>query len=147
MNEEKAFLGRGWAFPPTFEKESGNVAMVEGIEDINQSLGIILSTSLGERVMLPDFGCNLSDFQFEPINSSFLAFIKDLVRTSILYYEPRIRVENIEVNESNDSDVNEGLLLISVDYFVRNTNSRFNFVFPFFRNETVQNILDITQQS
>ena len=64
MPEEKAFLGRGWAFPPTFEKVTspgdgttdGRVAMVSQEEDINQSLHILLSTSLGERVLQPEYG-------------------------------------------------------------------------------------------
>lgn len=146
MNGNEDYLGRGWAFPPTFNKQSREAVLVKGVEDINQSLGILLATSLGERIMQPEFGCNLSDFQFEPINSAFVAFVKDLVRTAILYYEPRIRADRVEVTESTDPGVNEGLFLIKVSYTVRNTNSRFNFVFPFFRNEAVQNILDITQQ-
>ena len=53
MNNEPAFLGRGWSFPPSFDHTTGQIRLVEGIEDINQSLEILLSTSLGERVMQP----------------------------------------------------------------------------------------------
>ena len=143
--EQQSFLGRGWTFPPSFNKESGHTNMVEDVEDINQSLTILLSTSLGERIMLPEYGCNLRDFQFEPINASFVAFIKDLVRTAIIYYEPRILVENVEVTESTAAETYDGLLFISVDYTVRSTNSRFNFVFPFYQNEAVQEIATLTQ--
>ena len=143
--EQQSFLGRGWTFPPSFNKESGHTNMVEDVEDINQSLTILLSTSLGERIMLPEYGCNLRDFQFEPINASFVAFIKDLVRTASIYYEPRILVENVEVTESTAAETYDGLLFISVDYTVRSTNSRFNFVFPFYQNEAVQEIATLTQ--
>ena len=146
MEEDKQFLGRGWAFPPTFDKNSGSPQLVGGVEDINQSLEILLSTSLGERIMQPEYGCNLRDFLFEPMNSSFIAFIKDLVTTAILYYEPRITVENVDVSSPTEQAMNEGLMLIDVEYVIRNTNSRFNFVFPFFESEAVQNILDLTQQ-
>ena len=88
--------------------------------------------------MLPEYGCNLRDFQFEPINASFVAFIKDLVRTAIIYYEPRILVENVEVTESTAAETYDGLLFISVDYTVRSTNSRFNFVYPFYLTEGTQ---------
>ncbi len=144
--EQQSFLGRGWAFPPSFNKNSGTTSMVEEVDDINQSLEILLSTSLGERILQPEYGCNLSDFQFEPINANFVALIKDLVKTAILYYEPRINVENIDITESTDQEVIEGILFISVDYIVRSTNSRFNFVFPFYQNEAVQELTSLTQQ-
>ena len=148
MPEEKAFLGRGWAFPPTFGKNNigsttekrGRVAMVSAQEDINQSLHILLSTSLGERVLQPDYGCNLLDFQFEPLNASLVGFIKNLVETAILYYEARIDVLTVDVSEDTGPEAVEGRLLIAVEYVIRGTNSRFNFVFPFYTNEGVQNI-------
>ena len=123
------FLGRGWAFPPIFEAATGTLNMVEGKDDIQQSLGIILSTSLGERVMRPQFGCNLKTFQFEPINSGFMAYMRDLVYKALLIHEPRIRVDDIRI--LTDSVI-EGKLLITVDYAVRTTNSRFNFVYDYY---------------
>jgi uncharacterized protein len=123
------FLGRGWAFPPVFDKETLSVNMVAGVEDIRQSLNIILSTSLGERIMRPDFGCNLKDYQFEPLNSNLVGFIRDTVLNALIYHEPRIRVDNIDVNAD---DQIEGRLMIVVDYRVRSTNSRFNFVYDFY---------------
>jgi uncharacterized protein len=123
------FLGRGWAFPPAFDKTSAGIDMVEGREDINQSLHIILSTSLGERVMRPMFGCNLKDFQFEAMNGSFIGFMRDMIFNALLFHEPRIRVDSVEVNMDNQI---EGKLLITVHYTVRITNSRFNFVYDFY---------------
>jgi uncharacterized protein len=131
------FLGRGWAFPPVFYKVSdrrsstvkGTVEMVEGREDINQSLGIILSTSLGERVFRPDFGCNLKDFQFEPMNSGFLGYLKDVVMNALLFHEARILVNDVSINQDNQI---EGKLLITVLYTVRSTNALFNFVYDFY---------------
>lgn len=123
------FLGRGWAFPPSFDAEIGGILLVEAQEDIQQSIGILLSTALGERVMRPDFGCNLKVFQFEPMNSGFLAYMRDLVYKALVLHEPRIRVDNIQI--SSDEQL-EGKLLIIIDYFIRNTNSRNNFVYDFY---------------
>ncbi|WP_421795242.1 GPW/gp25 family protein [Haliscomenobacter sp.] len=123
------FLGRGWAFPPSFDAEIGGIQLVEAQEDIQQSIGILLSTALGERVMRPDFGCNLKVFQFEPMNSGFLAYMRDLVYKALVLHEPRIRVDNIQI--SSDEQL-EGKLLIIIDYFIRNTNSRNNFVYDFY---------------
>ena len=56
-----SFLGTGWKFPPEFNNQTGTVEMVSDYTDIKESLDILLSTSLGERVMQPDYGCNLND--------------------------------------------------------------------------------------
>jgi len=135
--KERTFLGQGWSFPPTFNAARGEVTLVEGIEDINQSLHILLSTSLGERVMQPEYGCNLSDYQFEPLNATMIGFIRDLVTKAILYYEPRIQLKNVFVIQSDGQEAIEGRVEITVDYLVRTTNSRYNFVYDFYLKEGV----------
>ena len=141
MQNENKFLGTGWSFPPTFQASSGEVILVEGIKDINESLHILLSTSLGERIMQPEYGCNLKDYQFEPLNSTTIGFIRDLVATAILYYESRIEVENINVTQDNSQDAIEGRVEISVDYIVLSTNSRYNYVYNFYIKEGVEPII------
>jgi phage baseplate assembly protein W len=133
-----SFLGTGWAFPPAFNKEAGNVEMVSDEQDIKQSLDILLSTSLGERVMQPKYGCNLNDYLFEDLNSSTIGYIKDRVANSILYYEPRITVEKIEVTGDDSADLLEGRFTIIVEYTIPGTNSRFNYVYDFYKNEALK---------
>lgn len=141
MLEREKFLGRGWAFPPSFRRTrtgTSGVELVEAREDIEQSLHILLSTSLGERIMRPEYGCNLSDFQFEPPNASVVGFIRDLVSTAIIYNEPRIRVDRIAVHQPIGQDALDGKLQIEIDYAIRTTNSRFNLVFDFYLNEGIK---------
>lgn len=135
-----SFLGTGWAFPPEFNRESGTVEMVSDEEDIKQSLNILLSTSLGERVMQPKYGCNLSDYLFEGLSSSTIGYIKERVANSILYYEPRIVVEKIDVTSDDSTDLLEGKFTITVDYSIPGTNSRFNYVYDFYKNEALKQI-------
>lgn len=134
MNQEKDFLGTGWSFPPAFER-GGGAAMVSAREDIEQSLGILLSTSLGERVLQPTYGCNLTDYQFAEMDASFVGLLRDMIATAILYHEPRIRVEQIEVDD--DTSSLEGKVVLTITYHIRATNSRFNFVYDFYRTEGV----------
>lgn len=101
-------------------------------EDIRKSLEILLSTRPGERVMRPNFGCDLSSLSFEPITSSLKSFIKDLIKTSILYHEPRITVEDVILNADQ---AQEGKIVITIEYIVRTTNTRTNFVYPFYTQE------------
>ena len=134
MSEQQSFLGKGWSFPPTFSKSAKGVEMLEDNDDIQSSLEILLSTRLGERIIHPKYGCALDELQFEPLTTTMKTYIKDLIETAILYYEPRIDVSKIELEESD----NEGLLEIKIDYKVRTTNSRYNFVYPFYKNEGIK---------
>ena len=128
----KSFLGTGWGFPPTFSNKTLQVEMLSDEADIQSSLEILLSTRQGERVMLPGYGCNLDEMLFEPLTTTFKTYMKDLINTAILYYEPRISVNKIDIDDTGEL---EGKIIISIDYTVKSTNSRFNFVYPFYKNE------------
>lgn len=132
MKIEESFLGIGWSFPPEFNKETKSIQMVSAIEDINQSLHILLNTKLGERIMLPNYGSSLSDFVFEGLNMSTRTYIVDRVKMAILYNERRIEMDKIDFDQSR---IQEGEVLMIVHYTVRLTNSRGNMVYPFYINE------------
>lgn len=133
-----SILGTGWAFPPEFNRDDGNVEMVSAEKDINQSLNILLSTTLHERVMQPRYGCNLEGYVFNPLNASVIGFIRDLVTNAILFYEPRIVAERIEVVPLNADQANSGNFVIEIDYSIPGTNSRFNYVYDYYLNEALQ---------
>jgi phage baseplate assembly protein W len=132
MADDQSFLGRGWSFPPAFSRGGAEVEMVSGAEDIRQSLGILLSTRLGERLMQDEFGCDLQHVLFEEIDQGLVNTLTALVSDAILYHEPRISLDRLDISESDDEP---GLLLISLDYTIRSANSRFNMVYPFYINE------------
>ncbi|WP_010521966.1 GPW/gp25 family protein [Aquimarina agarivorans] len=140
MNSDKAYLGTGWSFPPTFDKETNTVQMVSAETDIEQSLEILLSTSLGERVMQVNYGCNLKEYQFENVDNALLGFLKDLVARAILYFEPRIRLESIDITEASSFDVIQGILKINITYRIEETNTRNNFVYDFYLRELDQGV-------
>ena len=62
---DELFLGRGWGFPVTFGNQGRLVTMVDAEEDIRQSLEILLSTQVGERVLNPTFGWKRDALVFE----------------------------------------------------------------------------------
>ena len=126
------YLGRGWSFPPTFVKTPPTVVMLEDEADIASSLHILLSTTPGERVMQPLYGCNLSELLFESLDTRMKTLMADKVETAILYHEARIVLERVTLDDSQEA---EGVVLINVIYRVKSTNSRFNFVFPYYKQE------------
>lgn len=132
MENKKSFLGTGWGFPPEFDIEQKNVKMIADEKDIESSLHILLTTRLGERVMLPDYGCNLDELLFEGLNRTLITYVLELIKTAILYHEPRIDIVKLDMSET---DPLEGKLIIEIDYRIRATNSRMNVVFPFYREE------------
>ena len=132
MQAKPPFLGTGWGFPPEFSRSQKETKMISDVEDIKSSLHILLTTRLGERVMLPNYGCNLEDLLFENLNRTLITYALDLIKTAILYHEPRIDVIKLDISET---DPLEGKLLIEIDYRIRATNSRMNVVFPFYKEE------------
>ena len=126
------FLGRGWSFPPEFDKETAEVKLVENELDIVQSLKLLISTRKGERVTNPKYGCEIHDLMFDNINSYNLLKIKGALKQAILFFEPRISVEKIEIDKEHEY---EGILFIRIDYLIRLTNTRSNVVFPYYKIE------------
>src|SRR3954447_8355926 len=115
------YLGRGWSFPPNFVPKPPGVTMLEEEADIASSLTILLSTTPGERIMQPLYGCNLSELLFESLDTRIKTLMADKVESAILYYEPRVTLESVILDDSMDT---EGIVLIEVVYRVKSTNSR-----------------------
>lgn len=135
MSADKSFLGAGWAFPPTFAKQplavggGGKVALASGEDDIRQSLTILLSTTPGERIMQPAFGCGIKSHVFDTLSTSVVTEIRNLVERAVLFFEPRITLHNVQVR---DDEAIHGRLDILLEYTVRTTNTRSNMVYPFY---------------
>lgn len=119
-NKTNGIYGRGWAFPPTFTVyPEGGVAMVEDQEDIRQSLQILFSTAPGERVMRPDYGCDLNSIMFENLGEDLLADIERKITESILRYETRVVLNSLQVTQSPGTP---SQLIVSVSYRVRGSD-------------------------
>ena len=106
--------------------------MLEGEDDIASSLEILLTTVQGERVMLPKYGCNLDELVFEGLDTRIKTLMADKVETAILYHEPRIELESVQLDDSRELD---GIVMINIVYRVKTTNARFNFVFPYYKSQ------------
>jgi uncharacterized protein len=132
MSNELNFIGKGWSFPPVFNKITGSVDITQNEDDINNSLFILLNTTLGERILQPKYGCDMKELVFEPLTTTLKTFMTDKIKTAIAFYEPRIEVEKIEMTDNEEL---EGKIIIDIYYKVRTTNSRYNYVVPFYKIE------------
>lgn len=138
MNNDSSFLGQGWAFPPGFSIRSKSAITVAEDEDIQQSLIILLSTHLGERVMQPHYGCNLQHVVFEKLDKTIITYLRDTIETAIIYHEPRIKLLEIKVNAEIDQ---EGKITFIIVYLIRATNTRSNMVYPHYITEATDRFL------
>ncbi len=132
MEEQASFLGTGWGFPPTFVKSSQTIELTTAEEDICKSLEILLSTHLGERLMEPGYGCDMTKLLFEPLDTTLRSYMKDLITDAILYYEPRIELEDVILEPEREL---EGRIDIIIHYTILATNTRTNYVYPFYLTE------------
>lgn len=126
------FLGRGWKFPVQVDPATGRIRLSEYEEDIAEAIRIILGTSKGERVMRPDFGCDMREFVFGVSDDATLRLLEGSVAEAIRIWEPR--VEQVEVEAETDR-LDAGKVLLHIRYTVRTTNNLFNLVYPFYLYE------------
>ena len=134
-----SFIGKGWSFPPKFEKERNSLSLVSELQSVKQSLSILMSTSPGERQLNLNYGCDLRSLSFATIDSLTLNTMTDMIKNSILQFEPRITLEDVVIDTSRSG---EGLVEITLLFFVRKINIRTNMVYPFYFNEGTNIALD-----
>jgi phage baseplate assembly protein W len=126
------FLGTGWSFPPSFDPQTATVVMSSNEANIKQSLHVLFSTTLGERILLATYGTGLRLKVFDALTTTLANDISSLLLKAILDWEPRIDVLDIAVEQQLPL---QGRLNITLDFVVRQTNSRSNMVYPFYLNE------------
>lgn len=124
---DSTFLGTGWSYPPVFDDVNFELKMSSGVDNINQSIDLLLNTPVGSRTLMPDYGCNLSSYVFRRIDASIREEIIQSVRLTLLNGEPRIDVERVDLSVL----AAEATAQIAITYRVRETNTRHNHVYPF----------------
>jgi len=122
------FLGRGWRFP-LLPDSTGSLGYVEGDDNVEQSLHILLMTQLGERVMRSDFGTQAPRLVFAPGSTQYLRLLENTIREAVRDWEPRVSLDDVLAEANPD---NEYVVTVSLSYTVRRTNSKNNLVFPYY---------------
>ncbi len=130
--ELDSFLGTGWGFPPTFSRFSNAVQMVSDLDDIMESIQLILETYPGERVMQPQFGCYLKRLVFEKNDASLVLRINETIADALLHFEPRIKFIDVELLGTDEL---AGVITLQINFTVVITNTRHNIVYPFYFSE------------
>jgi Bacteriophage baseplate protein W len=106
---------------------TGGIEMVEEHASVRQAVLLLLSTMPGERVMRPDYGCNLHRLVFSPNDDTTAGLAIHYVRQALERWEPRIQVLRLDA-ERNEAD--PGRLDIVLEYRLRSTRRTDRVVFP-----------------
>ena len=112
----------------------GEIKMSSYEKSVEESIYIILSTKIGERVYSSEFGCRIHELMFESNNVRTQTMAKRYVEEALNQFEPRINILNIEVFSLDEKSIN-----ISIEYAVIESNSVNNYVYPFYIVPTVGN--------
>lgn len=125
------FLGVGWRFPVGTD-EASRIALSSFEDSVRESILLILRTARGERVMRPDFGCDIHALLFAKNDMTTAGLAAFHVERALSRWEPRI--ELVRVEAAPDQAVGNRLL-VQIQYRVISTNTVFNLVYPFYLTE------------
>ena len=81
-----------------------DISILFNEQSLLEAITNILATEPGERIMKPDFGCNLTKYLFEPVDYITAANIRNEIMYAINKFEPR--VDNLVVNVNPLEDLN-----------------------------------------
>lgn len=126
-NSKWTHLGSGLTFPLRINLQ-GSPQLSSEIRNIEESIGIILGTKIGERVYRPDFGCRLSDLVFAPMNTETLLLIRVYVEEALKMWEPRIELDGV----FTEPDQNGGRVNIIIQYHPKDAHDSRSLVYPFY---------------
>ena len=120
--------GANWSFPVGTDHK-GDISLSKGQLSIEDSIKIILGTAKGERVMRPEFGCDIHEHVFDSINETTITLVTTAVEEALIKWEPRIDIGAVTAQRDPDTP---SRLVIDIRYIVRSTNSEANMVYPFY---------------
>jgi len=124
-----AWIGTGPGFPlrPDLTGRA-RIPYVRGDGLLRQSIGTILDTEPGERVMLPTFGCGLRRYLMQPNTTATRTAMAEDIHEALSRWEPRIRVERVAVTAGDDP----ALVWIEIAYTRLADLRADNLVYPFY---------------
>ncbi len=123
------FLGVGWAFPIGVDAR-GRIGLARQVTDIEQAIQMILLTPKGQRVMRPEFGCQIHELIFAPNDANTWGMAEYYVEEALRFWEPRIEVLNVT---ARPGDGQTERMDVHVDYRVKATLDKRTLVYPFYR--------------
>lgn len=125
-NQPLDYIGAGFAAPLRVSVQGG-IQLSSDAPNLEESILIILRTSLGERVYRPNFGCRLAELVFEPLNTQTLLLIRLYIEEALKMWEPRIILRQVRTDPYPSGRVD-----IEIIYQPKNSYDLRSLVYPFY---------------
>lgn len=93
-------------------------AITNSEQQVHQHVISLVSTELGERVMLSDYGVKLASLLFEDLDDIQVQFINDRIGAALLTWEP-----GVVLNRAVPVPGNTGEVRVDVDYTRRESGN------------------------
>ena len=94
--------------------------MLKNMSDvIKQNFRMLVLTSPGERIMLPDFGVGLHRFFFEPMNPMLFEKVRSRITDQVKIYMPFLTIRSVSfIDSEEDSMLNANSLYVKIRYSI-----------------------------
>jgi phage baseplate assembly protein W len=97
---------------------TGGIEMTSEQASVRQSIMLLLSTIPGERVMRPDYGCELHRLMFSPNDNTTAGLAIHYVKQALDRWEPRVQVTDLDAGPNPEYPER---LEITLEYRLRRT--------------------------
>ena len=122
------YLGVGLKYPIKID-QYGKGETNSGLSQVGDDILVLLSTNIGERYFLPDYGSRINEALFEPIDEIAESLLRTFTEEAITRWEKRVKFVNMEAEFINET----GKVLLTVSVKVLATNKVESYVYPFYR--------------
>jgi hypothetical protein len=105
------------------QDSQGNIKLAENVAAVMSSIDNILRTRKGERCMLPEFGSNLMDAVFEPLDDTILKYLSRDLKTTIKKWDDRVIVDDMQLYPDPD----QGFLSITITFAIKGQSGLYEY--------------------
>jgi hypothetical protein len=105
------------------QDSQGNIKLAENVAAVMSSIDNILRTRRGERCYLPEFGSNLMDAVFEPLDDTILKYLSRDLKTTIEKWDDRVIVDDMQLYPDPD----QGALSITVVFAIKGQSGLYSY--------------------
>jgi len=105
--------------PLLIDKSQPGFQHIDDIRDlVKQNMKMVVLTSPGERVMIPDFGVGIKGMLFENLqDEEVLSFFKGRIREQIKQYLPYVELQNVTFFENENLD-EQNRINVAIRYYI-----------------------------
>ena len=93
---------------------TNDINVVENVIAVKRAVKNLVQTNFYERPFQPELGCGVRELLFENFTPMTKVFLERKIEEVLINYEPRIQLQNVEV----DDDQDKNRLVVDIYFYV-----------------------------